>query len=72
MAGCQFVPGDTLDEFTASLEVQGQGVVPDDLKAGFAEFHRLQNASGATHVCSLAEDLFGPRGHLRPGILERP
>lgn len=72
LAGCRFAPGDTLDDFTASVKVQGQGLVPDDLKAGFAEFQRLQNASGATRVCSLAEDLFGPRGHLRPGVLMRP
>lgn len=70
MSGCSFKPGETLDEFSALVERNAEGIVPDDLKAGFTEFARLLEADGASGACSLAEQLFGPRGDLRPGILK--
>jgi len=69
LSGCRFKAGRSLDEFSALIERNGQGVVPEELKAGFAEFYRLQQTSEAGG-CSLAERLFGPRGYLHPGILE--
>lgn len=70
LSGCKFEPGNRLDELSAAIERHPQGIVPDDLKAGFADFERLQQVSGPADVCSLAEDLFGPRGYMRSGILQ--
>lgn len=69
LAGCPFSPGDALDQLASRVEHSRQGVIPDDVKAGFAEFQKLQQASGAVSACQIAEELFGPSAEPRPGVL---
>ena len=70
LVGCQFKPGDGLDQLAAAVESDQEGVVPDELKAGFAEFSALQQARGTAGACNVAERLLGPHAQTRPGVLQ--
>lgn len=65
VAGCPFSPGTELDRLAESVARDGQWVVPTEVKAGFAEFHNLEQ----TGACRIAERLFGPKSPARPGVL---
>lgn len=69
LAGCGFKPGAALDRLSEAIRTDEEGVVPDDLKAGFTHFHNLQQARGVAGACEIAERLFGPHAGARPGVL---
>ncbi|MCL4765159.1 MAG: hypothetical protein KJZ80_02885 [Hyphomicrobiaceae bacterium] len=69
LAGCDFVPGAGLDRLAAAVRTGGQGIVPDEVKAGFGDFHGLQRARGQTDACRQAERFLGPRADSQPGVL---
>lgn len=72
LGGCRFIPGAALDQLAAAVEAGAQGVVPEEVSAGFADFHGLQQASGTAGACRIAEQLFGPHAQARPGVLLPP
>lgn len=69
LAGCSFSPGAALDQLAAAVQADSQGIVPEEIKTGFVDFHNLLEKSGMTAACSRAEGIFGPAAQARPGVL---
>lgn len=69
LAGCDFQPGAGLDQLAAAVDPGEQGVVPDEIKAGFADFQGLLRARGSTSACAMAERVLGPHAPARAGVL---
>lgn len=69
LAGCDFNAGAALDRLAAAVESGDRGVVPDELKAGFAEFQSLSEKRGTAAACTLAKRILGPHAPAWAGVL---
>lgn len=69
LAACNVKPGTALDALAAAVETNDEGVVPGELKAGFAEFQSLLQARGTAGACAMAERLLGPNAPMRANVL---
>jgi hypothetical protein len=69
LTACNVSPGPGLDQLAAAVQRDPHGVLADDMKAGFAEFGRILQASGTAEACRQAEHFFGPHALPRPGVL---